>query len=702
MRHLNVRCLRCRVPGSPHETRHTINLSRRGSRQIRSVIMINPEARAPHAVQRPFVTVVAILSLALGIGANAAIFSSSTRCCCGRCRCSEPERLVNLSAPGPKPGSQSCNQAGDCDAVFSYPMFRDLEKAQTVFTGIAAHSPLRRQPRVRRADASAATGMLVSGSYFPVLGLQPGARPAARAGRRPQRRRIRTSSCSATRYWRTGSARPATSSTSTMIVNGQTMTIVGVAPRGFEGTTLGARPRGLRADHAARADAAGFDGVRQPPQLLGLPVRAAEARRVDRAGARRAMQRAVPRDRQRRRSAAAEGHERADDGAVPGEAAASSSRAARPELGRDGERETPLTLLLGVTGARAAHRLREHRQPAARARRGARRRDGGAPVDRREPRAADRPAAHRVAAARGRSAALAGLLVARWTLRPDRLAAAGRGGRDAAGRSSTRRAALRRRADARHRACSSASSRRSTARGPIWCSTLKGQAGQPSGARGAARFRTSLATAQIALSMALLVAAGLFTKSLLNVSRVDLGLKTDNVVTFGVSPELNGYTPERSQAALRAARGASWRAAARRHRGHRRARAAARRQQLGQRRHRRGLQDGPGHRHQLALQRSRRRLLPDARHPAASPAASSRAATPLTAPKVAIVNEAFAKKFNLGRDAVGKRMSGRCGPIRSTPRSSASCKDAKYSEVKGDDPAALLPAVPAGRRASAR
>ena len=68
---------------------------------------------------------------------------------------------------------------------------------------------------------------------------------------------------------------------------------------------------------------------------------------------------------------------------------------------------------------------------------------------------------------------------------------------------------------------------------PDLVSTLKGQAGQPSGARAAARFRSSLATAQIALSMALLVLAGLFTKSLVNVSRVDLGVKIDNVVTFG-------------------------------------------------------------------------------------------------------------------------------------------------------------------------
>src|SRR5204863_8950044 len=76
--------------------------------------------------------------------------------------------------------------------------------------------------------------------------------------------------------------------------------------------------------------------------------------------------------------------------------------------------------------------------------------------------------------------------------------------------------------------------------------TLKGQAGQPSGARSAARFRWALATTQIALSMALLVSAGLFTKSLMNISRVDIGAKVDHVIMFGVSPSLNGYAKPRS------------------------------------------------------------------------------------------------------------------------------------------------------------
>ena len=77
--------------------------------------------------------------------------------------------------------------------------------------------------------------------------------------------------------------------------------------------------------------------------------------------------------------------------------------------------------------------------------------------------------------------------------------------------------------------------------------TLKNQAGQPGGAKAARRFRTTLATVQIAMSMALLVPAGLFAKSLFNVSRVDLGLKTDHMVLFSIAPELNSYTTERTR-----------------------------------------------------------------------------------------------------------------------------------------------------------
>ena len=65
----------------------------------------------------PFITGIAVLSLALGIGANAAIYSLFDQMLLRSLPVQEPDRLVNLSAPGPKPGSQSCGQAGDCDAI---------------------------------------------------------------------------------------------------------------------------------------------------------------------------------------------------------------------------------------------------------------------------------------------------------------------------------------------------------------------------------------------------------------------------------------------------------------------------------------------------------------------------------------------------------------------------------------------------------
>ncbi|UCD25175.1 MAG: hypothetical protein JSW51_04415, partial [Gemmatimonadota bacterium] len=61
----------------------------------------------------PFVSAVAVLSLGLGIGANAAIFSVFDEFLIRSMPVYEPRQLVNLGAPGPKPGSQSCNQAGD-------------------------------------------------------------------------------------------------------------------------------------------------------------------------------------------------------------------------------------------------------------------------------------------------------------------------------------------------------------------------------------------------------------------------------------------------------------------------------------------------------------------------------------------------------------------------------------------------------------
>jgi len=215
-------------------------------------------------------------------------------------------------------------------------------------------------------------------------------------------------------------------------------------------------------------------------------------------------------------------------------------------------------------------------------------------------------------------------------------------------------------------------------------SSLKGQAGQPSGARAAARFRTSLATAQIALSMALLVSAGLFTKSLMNISRVDLGVKVDNVIMFGLSPELNGYTPARTKqlferleeelAALPGVNGVT----------------SALVPLLG----------GSNWGNDVAVEgfpagpdtdtNSRfNEVGPEYFRTLGVPLIAGREfrrADGAGAPKVAIVNEAFAKKFNLGRDAVGRRIGNRGDKEGLDTQIVGLVQNAKYSEVKREVP----------------
>jgi predicted permease len=217
---------------------------------------------------------------------------------------------------------------------------------------------------------------------------------------------------------------------------------------------------------------------------------------------------------------------------------------------------------------------------------------------------------------------------------------------------------------------------------PDLVSTIKANAGQPSGARAASRFRTTLVTAQIALSMALLIAAGLFIKSLMNVSRVDLGVDVDNVITFGVSPHLNGYDVARSHAfferledELRAVPGVT-------------AVAASMVPLLsgsnwGSGVSVQGFAAGPDtDTHSYFNQ-----ISPGYFRTLGIPLMAGREFTradAATAPKVAIVNEAFAKKFNLGRDAVGKRMS--TGGPNLDMEIVGVVQNAKYSEVRQELP----------------
>ena len=151
----------------------------------------------------PFVTIVAIVSLALGIGANAAIFSLFNQLLLQPLPVPEPMRLVNLAAPGPKPGSHELQ-----------PGRRLRRRSSATRCSAISRRCRRRSPASPRTSRSAPTsrargqtqngeGLLVSGSYFPVLGLNAGDRPAARRPTTTARPASRTSSCSSYAYWQT-------------------------------------------------------------------------------------------------------------------------------------------------------------------------------------------------------------------------------------------------------------------------------------------------------------------------------------------------------------------------------------------------------------------------------------------------------------------------------------------------------------------
>ena len=191
-------------------------------------------------LKTPVVALIAIASLALGIGADSATFSVLYQILLEPLPVAAPERLVNLAAPGPKPGMSSCSRAGDCEVVFSYPMFRDLEVEPSGFTGVAAHRSFSANLAFR-GQTSSGEGTLVSGGYFPVLGLPPA------LGRLLGPEDDRTLGGDfvvvlSHAYWRTRFDGSPDVLGDTITVNGQPMTIVGVAPGGFHGTVLGERP----------------------------------------------------------------------------------------------------------------------------------------------------------------------------------------------------------------------------------------------------------------------------------------------------------------------------------------------------------------------------------------------------------------------------------------------------------------------------
>jgi predicted permease len=196
--------------------------------------------------QKTFTTVT-VLTLAFGIGVNVAIFSLAEPILLSTLPVPEPDRLVNLNDPRPKtfgwrmdpelpPAVQRDTMSGGADNVFSYPMFRDLERAQEPFVGLAAHQTLDGVTLSIGEQARPGRAIAVSGSYFSVLSLQPalGRLLGAQDDRVDGQAESVVLSYA---YWQSAFAGDPNVVGRTLLVNDVRLTIVGVAPSGFNDTT---------------------------------------------------------------------------------------------------------------------------------------------------------------------------------------------------------------------------------------------------------------------------------------------------------------------------------------------------------------------------------------------------------------------------------------------------------------------------------
>ncbi|MBZ5606330.1 MAG: ABC transporter permease, partial [Acidobacteriia bacterium] len=181
----------------------------------------------------PVFTAVAVLSLALGIGANTAIFTLLDQVLLRALPVKNPWELVKLySAPGPFNGSQRCS--GDC---ISYPAYRELRDGNQVFTGILARYPVALSftdgDRTERVE-----GELVSGNYFEVLGVQSA---IGRTFTQDDDRQVNGHPLVVLTYdfWQRRFGGDPTVLNRRIRVNGQPMTVVGVSQRGFQGVEVG-------------------------------------------------------------------------------------------------------------------------------------------------------------------------------------------------------------------------------------------------------------------------------------------------------------------------------------------------------------------------------------------------------------------------------------------------------------------------------
>ena len=183
----------------------------------------------------PLFTSVAVLSLALGIGANAAIFTLINQLILQLLPVQHPEQLALLTARGSHYGSNTGGNA------LSYLMYTDFRDKNTVFSGMFCRY-LRTMSVEVEGRTELVSAEMVSGNYFPVLGVKPalgrvftasddlyqGAHPLA---------------VLSYGYWQSRFNGDRAVLGKKLVVNGYPMTVVGVSQQGFDGVEPGYSPQ---------------------------------------------------------------------------------------------------------------------------------------------------------------------------------------------------------------------------------------------------------------------------------------------------------------------------------------------------------------------------------------------------------------------------------------------------------------------------
>jgi predicted permease len=182
--------------------------------------------------KHPGFTVIAVLTLALGIGANAALFTLTDAVLLQSLPVKAPDQLVTITSVDPK--------IADRNNSFSYPMYQDLRDKSEVFSGVLARGGAQmnvsyegRNDRIR--------GELVSGNYFEVLGVKPwaGRLLTQDDDRTPGAHPVAVLSYG---FWARRFGKDAGIVGKTILVNEKPLTVIGVTPPSFYGTELSNNP----------------------------------------------------------------------------------------------------------------------------------------------------------------------------------------------------------------------------------------------------------------------------------------------------------------------------------------------------------------------------------------------------------------------------------------------------------------------------